>query len=106
MSLFNVNHVYPAATTYEKALLQMLSAYHFVARGLTFKLREPTGTADSGIQPVVSRSGPYTAEDGSTRITFVIHFDVESDIESSAYSGNWEAAKEMTSAPVAAGFIV
>jgi hypothetical protein len=105
MSAFTTSHVFPSANTYEKVLLQLLSAYHFVARGVSFKLREPTGTADSGIQQVISRSGPYQAEDGSTRITFVVHFRVADDVESSAYVGNWDAAIEMTTATIAAGYI-
>ena len=88
----------------EKVLLQLLTAFHFIARGITFKLREAVGS-DDGNEPVISRSGPYTANDGTTRITYVVHFQVASDIDSTAYTGSYQAAEEMTSSPPAATFI-
>ena len=103
--LFNAAHIFPTADTYEKVLLQLLNSFHYIARGVTFKLREPLGVSDSGIQANISRNGPYTAADGQTYITFVTHFRVANDVDSTAYAGTWEAAEELTTATAAASFI-
>lgn len=88
----------------EKVLLQLLTAYHFVARGVTFFLRSPVGS-DSGSEPVISRSGPYAAEDGTQRITYVIHFLVANDVDSTAYTGRYQAALPMTTDPPASTYV-
>ncbi|MEO0349492.1 MAG: hypothetical protein AAF282_05510 [Cyanobacteria bacterium P01_A01_bin.15] len=102
---FLSSYIFPDADKMEKVLLQLLTAYHFIARGVTFKLREPLSANDDGIEPVISRTGPYTSSDGTQRITYTIHFQVQDDIESTAYAASYQAAKEMTTADPAAGYI-
>ena len=88
----------------EKVLLQLLTAYHYVSSGVTFFLRQAVG-GDSGSEAVISRSGPYKAQDGTTRITFVMHFKVQDDIDSTAYQGTYQAAEAMTTDAPASTFI-
>lgn len=88
----------------EKVLLQLLTAYHYVGSGVTFFLRAAVG-GDSGSEAVISRSGPYKAQDGTTRVTFVMHFLVEDDVDSTAYTGTYQAASAMTTDPPASTFV-
>ncbi|ESA38107.1 hypothetical protein N836_34075 [Leptolyngbya sp. Heron Island J] len=88
----------------EKVLLQLLTAYYYIANGVTFKLREALGS-DSGNEPVISWNGPYKAADGTTRITVVAHFLVSEDALSPTYSGLYQAAEAMTTSDPAAAYV-
>ena len=96
--------IYGDADTMEKVLMQLLDAFHFIANSITFKLRNPLSSNDDGIEPVISRT-EFIASDGTTRVTFVIHFEVASGINSTAYTGPYQAAQEMTTAAPASTYI-
>lgn len=104
MSAFLSSHIRATNTTYERVLLQLLLAYHFVASGVMVKLRNPGVAGDTGLEPVISRTGPYKASDGTTRITFVLHALLPDDVEGANYPTIDQAALEMTTAPVGVNF--
>lgn len=102
---FLTSHIKADATTYEKVLLQLLAGYHFICKGLKFKVREPLTANDTGQEAIISRVGPYTAADGTTRITYTVHFELNEDVDGETYSMVYEAAKEMSTAAASVNFI-
>lgn len=104
MSAFLSTHIRAANNTYEKVLMQLLAASHFVAGGKTIKLRNPSGLGDSGVEPAISRVGPYKAAGGETIITFTCHFLVVDDIDSEAYPTPDSGTLEWVTANVGTAF--
>ena len=103
---FLTAHIPNDIDTYEKLACWVSTVLNAHGYALDYNERPPSVvTGDSGIQSQFERNGAFISHQKDPRLVFRNAFLLEDDYASSAYSMEYQAVKEVITAPVNVDFI-
>ncbi|MBE9069318.1 hypothetical protein IQ260_21990 [Leptolyngbya cf. ectocarpi LEGE 11479] len=103
---FQTSHIPSDIDTYEKLVAWGCTALNAHGYAMDYNERPPSVvTGDSGIQPQFERNGPFVSHQKDFRLVFRCAFLLNEDHSSAVYSMEYQAVKEVITAPVNVDFI-
>ena len=104
--LFSASMIPDDIDTFEKLTAWGSTILNAHGYALDYNERSPViATGDSGIQSQFERNGPFISHQKDSRLIFRNAFLLEEDHAGTAYSMEYQAVKEVITAPVNVDFI-